>query len=351
MAKIRNQPREAVVFGIDIGKTVFHVVGLDDRGEPIQRAKFRRETLLQFFERADKVIIGMEACPGSQWLARKLQALCHQVRIIPAQYVKPYVKTNKNDMIDAEAIAEAATRPTMRFVQVKRTDQVDTQALHRVREQIVFSRTRLITQMRAFCLEYGIPIRQGAGVFKLDLPRILADEENELTPAMRALIRELYEDFRALETRIAQVTREIEAQAAKDDVARRLMSIPGIGPLGATAIIAAVGDGTQFKKARDLAAWLGIVPRQHSTEGRPTLLGISKCGNPYVRKLLIHGARSCVLHLDREKDRLGTWLNQLETGMHKNKVAVALANKIARVAWAILNRPGAFYHRHDTAFA
>lgn len=351
MTKIRNRPRDAAVFGVDIGKSVFHVVGLDAGGAPVQRAKFGRDTLLQFFERATPTLVGMEACPGAQWLARKLQTLGHTVRIIPAQYVKPYVKTNKNDTIDAEAIAEAVTRPTMRFVQIKRTGQVDTQSLHRVRERMVFERTRLICQMRAFCLEYGIPIRQGAGVFKLDLPRVLADEANELTPVMRRLIASLFEDFRNLDRRIAEVSREIEALADRDDVARRLMSIPGIGPLGATAIIAAVGDGRQFRKARDFAAWLGIVPKQATTGGRPTLLGISKRGNPYVRKLLIHGARSCVLHLDRALDRLGQWLDSLEKRMHKNKVAVALANKIARIVWVVLNRPGVSYRREDPAFA
>lgn len=351
MTKIRNQPRAAAVFGVDIGKNLFHVVGLDGEGSPIQRAKFRRDTLIQFFERAEPTIVGMEACPGAQWLARKLTVFGHDVRIIPAQYVKPYVKSNKNDMIDAEAIAEAATRPTMRFVQVKRVEQVDTQALHRVRERMVYARTRLITQMRSFCLEYGLPMRQGVGVFKIDLPRLVADAENDLTPVMRRLLSDLFEDYRAAERRIAEVTREIEALAAHDDTARRLMSIPGVGPLGATAIIAAVGNGRQFRKARDLAAWLGIVPRQHSTGGKPTLLGISKRGNPYVRKLLIHGARSCVLNLDRSKDRLGAWLDGLETRMHKNKVAVALANKIARIVWVILNRPGALYERSDPKFA
>lgn len=182
---VRNAPRDAAVFGVDLGKNVFHVVGLDDRGAVIQRVKLRRETLLAFFERAARTVVGMEACPGSQWLARKLQAMGHRARIVPAQFVKPYVKSQKNDTIDAEAIAEAVTRPTMRFTQVRTTEQVDLQALHRIRDQLVSSRTRLINQVRAFCLEYGIAIRQGAGVFRLDLPRVLANETNDLTPAMR----------------------------------------------------------------------------------------------------------------------------------------------------------------------
>jgi transposase len=348
---MRNSPRGAAVYGVDIGKNLFHVVGLDDVGRPIQRVKFRRDTLLAFFAAAPAALIGMEACPGAQWLARKLQAQGHRVRIIPAQFVKPYVKANKNDTLDAEAIAEAVTRPTMRFVQMKSPDQIDTQALHRVRDRQVSSRTRLINQMRAFCLEFGIAIRQGAGVFKLDIPRILQDEANDLTSAMRRLLEDLLNELKALEARIAVVTREIEALASRDDTAHRLTTIPGIGPLSATALIAAVGDGKQFRKARDLAAWLGLVPRQHSTGGKPTLLGIRKRGNPYVRRLLIHGARSCFIHLNRSHDRLGAWIDKLSARMHANKVVVALANKIARIAWVIMTRPEALYKRVDPAYA
>lgn len=348
---IWNQPRGATVYGIDLGKNIFHVVGADAAGAIVQRIKFRRHTLLSFFERAGPALVGMEACPGSQWLARKLQAMGHSVRIIPAQFVKPYVKSNKTDTIDAEAIVEAVTRPTMRFVEVKQAEQVDLQALHRIRDQMVGSRTRLICQIRAFCLEYGIAIRQGAGVFKLDLPRVVADEANDLTATMRRLLTELFADLKQLESRIAAVTREIEAVAARDEKARRLMTIPGIGPLGATALLAAAGSGQQFKKARDLAAWLGLVPQQYSTGGKVRMLGISKRGNRYVRRLLVHGARSCVIHLDRHRDRLGAWIGTLQSRMHINKVTVALAAKIARIAWVILTRSGALYERRDPAFA
>ena len=306
---IRNAPRDAAVFGVDLGKNVFHVVGLDERGAIIQRVKFRRDALLTFFERATRTVVGMEACPGSQWLARKLQAMGHQARIVPAQFVKPYVKSQKNDTIDAAAIAEAVTRPTMRFTQVRSTGQVDMQALHRIRDQLVTSRTRVINQARAFCLEYGIAIRQGTGVFRLDLPRVLADEANDLTPAMRRMLAEPFEDVLRLDERIAGVTREIEGIAARDDRARRLTTIPGIGPLAATALLAAVGDGRQFRRARDLSAWLGLTPREYSTGGKTTLLGISKRGNRYVRRMLTHGARSCVTHLDRTRDKLGNWLD------------------------------------------
>jgi len=213
---IPNAPRDGAVYGVDLGKNLFHVVGLDEHGAAVQRAKFRRNTLLMFFERSGRAVVGMEACPGSQWLARKLMAMGHQVRIVPAQFVKPYVKSQKNDTIDAEAIAEAVTRPTMRFTQVRTTEQVDLQALHRIRDQLVASRTRLINQTHAFCLEYGVAIRQGAGVFRLDLPRALADEGNDLTPAMPRMLGELFEDVARLDQRIAAVTREIEGLAARD---------------------------------------------------------------------------------------------------------------------------------------
>jgi transposase len=348
---LRDKPRDATVYGVDIGKNLFHLVGLDGSGQPVQRATFRRGTLLQFFERAAPAIIGMEACAGSQWLARKLQALGDSARIFPAQFVRPYVKSNKNDLIDAAAIAEAMTRPTMRFVEVRTPAQVDLQALHRIRERLVTSRTRLICQMRAFCLEHGVAMRQGAGAFKLDLAGAIANEDNDLTPTMRRLLVDLREELHALEARIAAVSRDIEAAAASDEMARRLTAVPGIGPLGATAIIAAIGDGRQFKKARDLAAWIGLVPRQHSTGGKATLLGISKRGDSYIRRLLIHGARSCLMHLDRTRDRFGDWVDRLRARMHPNKVVVALAAKMARVAWVILNKPGALYERRDPAVA
>jgi len=349
--KDRNKPRDAAIYGIDLGKNVFHVVGTDASGQIIQTARFRRETVLAFFARSAPAIVGMEACPGAQWLARKLQAMGHTVRVVPAQFVKPYVKSNKNDTIDAAAIAEAVSRPTMRFVEIKTPDQVDIQALHRIRDQMVRNRTRLICQMRAFCLEHGVAMRQGAGAFKLDLPRVIADVENDLTSTMRRLLDDLFEDLKRSEERIKEVTREIEALAAKDDRARRLMSVPGIGPLGATALLASAGDARQFKKARDMAAWLGLVPRQQSTGGKTILRGISKRGNSYTRRLLIHGARSCIMHLNRSRDRLGAWLDKLGARMHVNKMTVALAAKLARIAWVILTKPGALYERREPTAA
>lgn len=331
------------VYGIDLGKTSFHVVGTDSNGLPTLRVKLRRDALLKLFTLARPALIGMESCPGAHWLARKLLSLGHQVKLIPPQFIKPYLKSNKNDTLDAEAISEAVTRPTMRFVPVKRYEQLDVQALHRVRSHLVSQRTALINQMRSFLLEYGIATQAGIGAFKIDVPQIVADESNELTVTMRHLLLDLWGDFRSLEQRITTVSRQIEELALSDDIIRRVMSVPGIGVLSASALCAAVGDGKQFKRGRDMAAWLGLVPRQHSTGGKPTLLGISKRGNSYLRRLLVLGAQSCLMHLNRSRDRLGIWLSALETRLPHNKIVVALANKLARIAWAILTKPGSFY--------
>jgi transposase len=239
----------------------------------------------------------------------------------------------------------------MRFTQVRTIEQIDVQALHRMRDQLVSSRTRLVNQARAFCLEYGIAMRQGIGTFRIDLPRVLADGSNDLSAPMRQMLAEILDDIGHVDQRISSVTRQIEALADREDRARRLMTIPGIGPMAATALLAAVGDGRQFRRARELAAWLGLTPREHSTGGKTTLLGISKRGNRYVRKLLVHGARSCITHMNRTKDRIGDWLDALESRMHVNKVTVALAAKMARMAWAIIVRPGALYDRRDPTVA
>ena len=349
---MRTKPiPETAAFGIDIGKKVFHVVALNTAGAVIQRAKFSRDTLMVFFEAAPNVLIGMEACPGSQWLARRLAAMGHDARIIPARFVKPYVKSNKTDTVDAAAIAEAVTRPTMRFVEVRTPEQVDLQALHRIRDRLVGQRTALMNQARAFCLEYGLAMRVGAGGFHADIRRHLANAENDLTPAMRVLLEELLDDLAYTEGRVKAVNAKVEAYAAEHETVSRLVTIPGIGPLGATAIVAAAGDGQQFHKARDLAAWLGLVPAEHSTGGKQTLLGISERGNRYVRRLIIHGARSCLLHLNRANHALGGWLSALEARTHRNKAVVALANKLTRIVWAILTRPGTVYLQSKGAAA
>lgn len=332
--------------GIDIGKTAFHVVGLDAAGKPVFRSRFTRERLIEFLARASPTIVGMEACPGSNWLARKAADCGHRVRIVPAQFVKPFVKSNKTDFIDAGAIAEAISRPTMRFSTPKTEAQLDLQALHRVRQRLVSSKTAIGNQARAFLLEYGLTIGVGAAYFVRDMPSIPANENNGLTPSMRRLLQELWEEYRSVEARLLQLRHQIESIASADDTAVRLTSVPGIGQLTATAITAFAGTGTQFKSGRHLAAWLGLVPKEFSTGGKQRLLGISKRGNPYLRKLLVHGARACVCNLDRTKDHLGIWIGRMEAkGIHRNKVIVALANKLARIAWVVLTHQGTFYLR------
>ena len=285
------------VVGIDLGKTWFYLVACNEAGRPIKRQKLNRRKLTQFIANLPQCLIGMESCPGSQHFARAFQQHGHHVRLMAPQFIKPYLKGQKNDFNDAEAIVEAVGRPTMRFVEVKTNDQLDLQAVHRIRTRLVGERTAVINQMRAFMIEYGLAVKEG---------RAASLERSKPLPR-------------------------------DHEVCRRLVTVPGIGPLVATALVAAVGNGAMFSKGRERAAWPGLVPRQ-STGGKPTLLGISKMGNRYVCILLIHGARSCLQHLKRGQHQIGSWMTQVEQRAHKNKVAVALANKMARIAWAILAR-------------
>lgn len=329
---------EIKIVGIDLGKTWFHLVACNQAGRPVARHRLNRRQLTLFIAKLPQCLIGMESCPGSQHFARVFQQSGHDVRLIAPQFIKPYLKGQKNDFNDAEAIAEAVGRPTMRFVPVKTNEQLDLQAVHRIRTRLVGERTAVINQMRGFMIEYGLAVREGRAALRRAIPGILEDTDNGLSPRMRQLIAQQCEHWNALEAKILEVTREIEAVARGHEDCRRLLTVPGIGPLVATALVAAVGNGAMFSKGRELAAWLGLVPRQHSTGGKPRLLGISKRGNRYVRILLIHGARSCLQHLKRQQHQIGSWMTQLEQRAHKNKVAVALANKMARIAWAILAR-------------
>ena len=254
------------------------------------------------------------------------------------KFIKPYVTGQKNDFNDAAAIAEAVTRPTMRFVTVKSNEQLDMQAVHRIRDRLIAQRTAVINQIRAFLLEYGLPVRAGKSSLAASLPLILEDAGNGLSHRMRLLIQQLREHWATIDEQIADYTREIAIAARQSDDCQRLISIPGIGPLGATALVAAVGNAGMFSKGRELSAWLGLVPRQRTTGGKPTLLGIGKTGNSYVRRLLIHGARSLLKHLHRKDHELGAWMNRLQERAHRNVAVVAVANKIARIAWAVLAR-------------
>lgn len=322
--------------GIDIGKSTFHLVGLDEHDQPTLKKKLSRALLMRFMANLPPCLIGMEVCPGSQYLARRFSEHGHRVRLMPAQFVKPYVKSNKNDFLDAEAIAEAVTRPSMRFVPVKTPAQQDLQALHRVRSGFVAQRTAGINQLRAFLLEYGLTIAPGIPAVRRALPAILEDATNSLSDRMRALLHTLWQPLLDLDAKVKALTLEIDTLAQHDPTCRRLLTVPGVGPLTATALVAAIGDGRQFRRGRDLAAWLGLVPRQHSTGGKPKLLGISKRGNTYVRTLFIHGARAVLQRGAQRTDRLGPWLRGLRRRTHHNVAAVALANKLARIAWAVL---------------
>jgi transposase len=279
----------------------------------------------------------MEASCSAHFLGRALAAQGHDVRLMPPQYVKPYVKTNKNDYRDAEANAEAALRPTMRFVPLKSEEQLDLQTLHRWRQRLIVRRTALINQMRAFLLERGIVVAQGPKALRRRLAEILADDGNRLSPRIRRLIEEMGNEHRDLDERIAAIDVELATISREDDACRRLREVPGIGPLIATAMVAAVGNGAAFTRGRDLAAWLGLAPRECTTGGRQRLLGISKRGNTYLRTQLIHGARSVLASLIKRQNALGQWLARLLTRVHRNVAVVALANKLARIAWAVLS--------------
>jgi transposase len=327
---------ELHTIGIDLGKTVFHLVGLNQSGEVVVRKKFSRRQLLQFTANVHVDLIGMEACGGAHFLGRALRGQGHEVRLMPAQYVKPYVKTNKNDYLDAEAIAEAVARPTMRFVPIKTDDQLDIQSLHRVRERWVMRRTAIINQIRGLLLERGITLRKGRRHVDGALPDILEDADSKLSGALRVLLAQLKLELDQMAIRIDEADAVLNKTAHENEACQRLVAIPGIGPITATALIAAIGNGAAFRKGREFAAWMGVVPREYSTGGKQKLLGISKHGNSYLRRLFIQGARAVLQHRTKQAPGLSEWLAKLASRTHHNVVAVALANKLARIAWAVL---------------
>jgi transposase len=328
--------------GIDLGKTVFHFVGVNARGEVVVRKKGSRTQLLRFTSNLPKCLIGMEACGGSHFLGRALREQGHDVRLMPAQYVKPYVKTNKNDYIDAEACAEAVTRPSMRFVPIKTDDQLDLQSLHRVRERWVGRRTSVINQIRGLLLERGITIRKGRHHIEESLPGILEDPDNKLSGALRVLLTQLRLEMQYLHRQVEESDKLIVRIAGELEPCTRLVAIPGIGPITATATIAAIGNGAAFKKGRGFAAWLGVVPGEHSTGGKQTLTGTKRRGNKYLRKLFVQGAQSVLLQRTKQSAGLSTWLAQLTTRKRAQVATVALANKMARMAWAVLYKGEAY---------
>jgi transposase len=334
---------QPVIVGIDLGKNWFHLVGLDDGGAAVFRKKMNRSQLAQFAATAPKCIVATESCPGSQYWGRAFTEAGHEVRILPAQFVKPYLKSNKNDFNDAAAIAEAAGRASMRYVPLKTTEQLELQALHRVRRRFIVERTAVINQMRALLLEHGIVIPVGRAAFVHRLPAIFADADQRLSARLVLLIHRLRQRWLALDVEIAQATRDLTEWAERSPLCRRAATVPGIGPVIATAVVAAVGDGRMFARGRDMAAWLGLVPRQHSTGGKPTLGAISKRGNTYVRELFIQGAQSSFVHLKRDQSSLGHWLRQVEQRRQRQVAIVALANKMVRICWKVLTSEEEFH--------
>lgn len=330
---------DTTLVGIDLGKHSFHLHGQDGKGRALFRKKLSRKQLIEFFATFHVCTVVMEACAGSHHMARKLATFGHTVKLISPQFVRPFVKSNKNDFVDAEAICEAASRPTMRFVTPKTESQQTLSVLHRVRESMVRDRTRTVNQIHAFLLEYGVSLPVGkAAVTRL--PAILA--AHELPPKLVPILERLHEHFKYLTEQIGEIERELARQLADDDTGQRLLSIPGVGPITASVLAADMGDGKQYRCSRDFAASLGLVPRQYSTGGKANLLGISRRGDKHIRSLLVQCARAYMKGIEKRTGRLAEWVRTMLTRRHSNVVACALANKLARTAWAIVARQTTF---------
>lgn len=321
------------LIGIDLGKHSFHLHGQDATGKMVFRKKRSRQQLFMLLGNTSCSTVVMEACAGAHWMSRRIEALGHQAKLISPQFVRPFVQGNKNDFADAQAICEAASRPSMRFVSPRNEAQQTVSALHRVRESRVRERTGVINQVHAFLLEFGISLPRGQAIIRR-LPAVLA--EHELPPRLVALLERLQAHFKYLDEQIGQIERELCLQLREDERSQRLLEIPGIGPITASVLMTELGDARQFGSARQFAASVGLVPRQYSTGGKPTLLGISKRGDKNLRRLLVQGARAIMQRIDRRTDRLGAWVRELSARRHSNVVACALANKLARIAWTIL---------------
>ena len=337
--------QELSTVAIDLAKKVFHLVGTDTTGKILWRKRLSRNALMPFIAQLPPVLIGMEACGGAHYWARRFREHGHEVKLMAPQFVKAYVKSNKNDTRDAEAIAEAVTRPTMRFVPIKDVEQQDVQALHRIRERLIGERTALVNEVHGLMNEYGIVIPKGVPKFRQAVVDKLESEKDKLTPLSQELFWKLLEEFAALEQQIAFYQEKLESLAKTHPECQRLMTIPGLGPITATALIAAVGDVGVFKNGRQFAAWLGLVPKQHSTGGQTRLLGISKRGDSYLRKLLIHGARATLRFAGLKTDGRSRWIQGLLERRGWNRTAVAVANKNARIVWALLSRGGIYQER------
>ena len=322
--------------GIDLAKSVFQVHGVDKDGKTVIQKRMRRSKVLEFFIQLAPCLIGMEACSSAHYWARKLREQDHEVKLMAPQFVKPYVKANKTDAADAEAICEAVTRPTMRFVPIKSVDQHGVLSLHRARSGFVKSRTAQANQIRGLLGEFGIVLPQGISHVAGRLPDIIEDADNELPMVFRELLLRLRSHLLELNCQIQELEDQIDAWHKNNEDSQRLAKIPGVGVLTASALVASIGDARCFKNGRELAAWLGLVPRQHSSGGKPLLLGISKRGDAYLRTLMVHGARSAVRVAANKQTPTDSWTNGLSTRRHMNVVSVARANKNARIVWALL---------------
>lgn len=330
---------DVALVGIDLGKHSFHLHGQDRNGKEVFHRKVTRKQLVQLLANFPACTIAMEACAGAHFMARTLSGFGHKVRLIAPHFVRPFVKSNKNDFADAEAICEAASRPSMRFVTPRTESQQVLLALHRVRDSFVRDRVCTGNQVHGFLLEFGISLPVGSTVMKR-LPAVIA--EHPLPPQLVAILERLHTHYKYLDEQIAQIDKELARQLADDDLGQRLMTIPGVGPITASVLSAEVGDGKQYRNSRDFAASIGLVPRQYSTGGRANLLGISKRGDKNIRRLLVQCARSYMRDVDKRVGALAEWVRALLARRHSSVVACALANKLARVAWAIAAKHTAF---------
>ena len=324
--------------GLDLAKQVFHLVCCDGRGKVVGKRMLRRARVLGYFANLAPCRVGMEACAGAHYWARELEGLGHEVKLLPPRFVKAFVRGNKNDYNDALAIAEAVVRPEVRGVAVKTVAQQDVQALHRLRSACVASRTGLCNQLRGLLAEYGVVLPRGVGSLRRRLPGLLEDGENGLSALFRRLLDQGYQQLCELDAQIEAYTAEVQQHSRQDDACRRLQTIPGFGPVVASVFHSVVGDGQAYRRGRDVSAALGLVPRQHSSGGKSMLLGISKRGDRYLRSLLVHGARSVVRQAASKDDRLSRWIQRIKAQRGHNKAVVALANKLARIGWAVLAR-------------
>jgi transposase len=327
--------------GIDLAKNVFQVHAVDQQGKVVLKKQVKRDQMAAFFAKLPACLVGMEACGSAHYWARRLQALGHTVKLMAPQFVKPYVKTNKHDAADAEAICEAVCRPNMRFVPIKNVEQQAVLALHRVRQGWIKARTAQANQIRGLLSEFGLIVPQGIGHITGRVPTLLDEAKDELPSAFQELVLRLLEHFKALDRQVNEMEQQIQHWHRANALSRRLEKIPGIGPITASALVASIGDAKNFANGRQLAAWLGLVPKQHSSGGKTNLQGISKRGDTYLRTLLIHGARAVIRQVERKVNLQG-WLADLLGRRNKNVAAVALANKNARIAWALLAHDGEF---------